>query len=422
MATPGFGFSAGDFIAAIQLVTKVAKALKDTGGAADDCGLALQELQHLQLVLEQLECMPASGFQSQNHLNAVKAMALTIRLPLTDFLGKLEKFQLLRDKTREGGMKMRKTKLKVQWATMMQAEVVKMRAVLTMKIVTISVLLTLPTSAMLNQLNGKLSQTEGLMNDLSHTVRKSIYDISSKQDDLQTSVSATTLAIRLDNSRLLMVCAGLRTGVSRLEKRCTILQRNTIKNRQVICQIQNSQIEVQSSLRSTELAVKHTRLIVGQLLTNFAKFSSEVLRYLRALHQSNMEIYLLLARLTNLSPQSPTNCLEDNIIFIDALQRRHSLQYAYFSEWDIFESMLRCKFKDFPAYESVMRGDYVIMDTRRSGRIVLKSAWRRSVFPGSVLDMSVIIELLGASKARGNKCPRPICDGNGMLESGITMT
>lgn len=89
--------------------------------------------------------MPASGFQSQNHLNAVKAMALTIRLPLTDFLGKLEKFQLLRDKTREGGMKMRKTKLKDQWATMMQAEVVKMRAVLTMKIVTISVLLTLPT-------------------------------------------------------------------------------------------------------------------------------------------------------------------------------------------------------------------------------------------------------------------------------------
>lgn len=275
---------------------------------------------------------------------------------------------------------------------------------------------------MLNQLNGKLSQTEGLMNDLGHTVRKSIYDISSKQDDLQTSVSATTLAIRLDNSRLLMVCAGLRTGVCQLEKRYTILQRNTIKNRQVICQIQNSQIEVQSSLRSTELAVKHTRLIVGQLLTNFAKFSSEVLIYLRALHQSNMEIYLLLVRLTNLSPQSPTNCLEDNIIFIDALQRRHSLQYAYFSEWDIFESMLRCKFKDFPAYESVMRGDYVIMDTRRSGRIVLKSAWRRSVFPGSILDMSVIIELLGASKARGNKCSRPICDGNGMLESGITMT
>lgn len=30
MATPGFGFSTGDFIAAIQLVTKVAKALKDT--------------------------------------------------------------------------------------------------------------------------------------------------------------------------------------------------------------------------------------------------------------------------------------------------------------------------------------------------------------------------------------------------------
>lgn len=36
MVAPAFGFSVGDFIAAIQLIGKVAKALKDTGGAEDD--------------------------------------------------------------------------------------------------------------------------------------------------------------------------------------------------------------------------------------------------------------------------------------------------------------------------------------------------------------------------------------------------
>lgn len=36
MSGPAFGFSAGDFIAAVNFVVKVTKALKDVGGASDE--------------------------------------------------------------------------------------------------------------------------------------------------------------------------------------------------------------------------------------------------------------------------------------------------------------------------------------------------------------------------------------------------
>ncbi|KAF2195523.1 hypothetical protein K469DRAFT_543283 [Zopfia rhizophila CBS 207.26] len=45
---PAFGFSVGDFIAAIGLIAKVIRALKDKCGAAT-------EYQHLQLELQALE-------------------------------------------------------------------------------------------------------------------------------------------------------------------------------------------------------------------------------------------------------------------------------------------------------------------------------------------------------------------------------
>jgi hypothetical protein len=47
MASPAFGFSVGDFIAAAELITKIATALKDVGGAAHDYQALIGELELL---------------------------------------------------------------------------------------------------------------------------------------------------------------------------------------------------------------------------------------------------------------------------------------------------------------------------------------------------------------------------------------
>lgn len=61
MSGPAFGFSAGDFIAAFNLVVKVTKALKDAGGASDEYGSLVQELCLLERILKQLHTKHGTG-------------------------------------------------------------------------------------------------------------------------------------------------------------------------------------------------------------------------------------------------------------------------------------------------------------------------------------------------------------------------
>lgn len=57
MVTPGFGFSAGDFIKAIRPLNTIKKTLKDTDGAAADYEETLQRLNHLGVVLQHLQAL-----------------------------------------------------------------------------------------------------------------------------------------------------------------------------------------------------------------------------------------------------------------------------------------------------------------------------------------------------------------------------
>ncbi len=54
MAAPGFGFSFGDFVSAINIAKDICRALRDTGGAKDEFQHVLTDLQHLTVLLEQL--------------------------------------------------------------------------------------------------------------------------------------------------------------------------------------------------------------------------------------------------------------------------------------------------------------------------------------------------------------------------------
>ena len=129
---------------AIQLVGKVSKALKDTGGASDDYKLLLQELRHLQVILEELSDTSVGAFGSLNHINAIKGMALAVQVPLQAFLKSMDKFRSTLGHTRPG-RNWRQAGRQVQWSVTMQEEVRKLRATLTMKIATLSLLLALPT-------------------------------------------------------------------------------------------------------------------------------------------------------------------------------------------------------------------------------------------------------------------------------------
>ena len=83
-----FGFSVGDFVAAIGLTVKIGKPLRESGGATTDCRLVIQDLLTLQQILEVLQSLrPAES--SLSHVNAIRGMALTCLVPLNDFASKI---------------------------------------------------------------------------------------------------------------------------------------------------------------------------------------------------------------------------------------------------------------------------------------------------------------------------------------------
>lgn len=144
MMTPAFGFSVGDFVAAINLVLKVSHALRESDGASAEIRSLLQELHQLHVVLEQLRNLPPESSPTLSHLNALRGMALTVQVPLLEFLGKMEKYKIAAQKNQKSsGWK--GSRRKIEWAVLMQEDVVRLRAAVTMKSVTVSLLMTIPT-------------------------------------------------------------------------------------------------------------------------------------------------------------------------------------------------------------------------------------------------------------------------------------
>ncbi len=146
MAAPGFGFSFGDFVSAIKVVKDICRALRDIESAQTEYQHVLTDLQHLRILLEQLNHGTWDQGGDAGHLNAIKGMALTCKPHLLGFLDKIEKYKSLQGTS----MKSFKARLgsearKLQWTIGMKENVEKFRAVIIAKMVSINLLIQLHT-------------------------------------------------------------------------------------------------------------------------------------------------------------------------------------------------------------------------------------------------------------------------------------
>ncbi|EON62775.1 hypothetical protein W97_02000 [Coniosporium apollinis CBS 100218] len=283
MVTPAFGFSDGDFIAAINLIVRVSKALNDSGGAASEYRMLLQELQQLQLILKQLREMSSASSRSHSHFNAVKGMALAIQFPLLEFLAKLERFNSSMCGT-SSSSRWRSAPGKAQWAVVMQEEVNRMRAVITMKLVTITVLLALPTTEMLSRVKRAANEGQILLKETKEAVEDSNNELLAQIDAIRTGGCSRLQSINLDTSRLLQVCAGLRVSFQRLEKEHLTTKNSQQKQHHLVRHTLKQQSALfQTATHTLQFSLQRTSLAVGQLLKMFINFSKEVLDYLKRL-------------------------------------------------------------------------------------------------------------------------------------------
>jgi hypothetical protein len=140
----GFGFSVGDFIGAVGLISKVCKALRDSRGAAHEYQQVIVELEGLSKALVHLGSLQPSTSNAK-HVNAIRGMAFACQLPLQDFLSKLNAYEAsLGPASRRNPF--RSVGAKTKWAISMATEVEKLRALIAGKVISIQLLLSTHTS------------------------------------------------------------------------------------------------------------------------------------------------------------------------------------------------------------------------------------------------------------------------------------
>ncbi|KAL9620135.1 MAG: hypothetical protein Q9160_005341 [Pyrenula sp. 1 TL-2023] len=253
---PAFGFSVGDLIAVIKLVHKVSKVLQDSDGTSGDVASLLQELRHLQIVLEQLRGLPPESSPNLSHLNALRGMALTVQVPLQDFLGKMEKYKAAAYNDLKSS-RWKRAGRKIQWAILMPEEITRLRAAMTMKIAQ-----TLFSIQQATIENGKAIGTS----------RKDVQEANEKlsKDIVETGlqVKNTGSNVSLNTERLLKICVGLRVGIKRLERTHGITRSHKpqMQDEKILRTVSTANARLQTSVDSLKLSIPLLSAAVRQLL------------------------------------------------------------------------------------------------------------------------------------------------------------
>ncbi|KAL9120892.1 MAG: hypothetical protein Q9187_002549 [Circinaria calcarea] len=159
-----FGFSAGDFITAIGLIAKVSNALKDTNGASVEYQQVVLQLNGLKRTLLYLEALEPNEYNA-DHVNAIRCMAVSCKLPLQQFLDDIQKYEksLAADSVRKHG---RKDMRKAQWGIYMEKEVAKMRSMISTQVMSINLLLSAQKVDSLARIESRIQENHDTL--LSH--------------------------------------------------------------------------------------------------------------------------------------------------------------------------------------------------------------------------------------------------------------
>jgi hypothetical protein len=144
MAAVPFGFSFGDFVAAIEVIHKAAQALKRSSGAQSNFNQAVADLETFETVLNQVVALSSTTSNPQN-FEAIRLCAFQCHPPLAHFLQRVKAYE-----TRLSYLPKSKTHLldgitgtfwKIKWAVKVEEEVAKLKAAVGPQLVAIGVLL-----------------------------------------------------------------------------------------------------------------------------------------------------------------------------------------------------------------------------------------------------------------------------------------
>jgi hypothetical protein len=164
MAAVPFGFSFGDFVAAVEIIHKTAQALRRSAGAQNQFCQAAADLESLERVMKRVQALGPTT-TSPETLAAIQLYAYTCQLPLRQFTQRIKEYEHHLSPPHDTGVHvLNDIKVgywKVKWALQIESDVAKLKAAIGPGLTAISLLLQVESL----ESNGA-SQT-----DLKHVVR-----------------------------------------------------------------------------------------------------------------------------------------------------------------------------------------------------------------------------------------------------------
>jgi len=299
-----------------ELCTKVAKALKDTGGASSEYQSVIIELHGLQNVLARLAALEPTE-SNLSHVNAIRGMALACRLPLADFFSKLEKYEaamgpLATSYTLRGAGK------KIQWAVFIADEVRKIRAMISAKVISINLLLAMHASETLSRMESySSSHHQQLFEKLEeHTVcmQKILRGVDDAKNEMLLSHEAIRREASGSSDRLQQGLDNVNVGMENMTQRLSGLS---------------------IGFASAHTSLVTLRILNSQIVGFLRSFPTELRTLLDTVIRTNMRMYVMLLSIHERISTSPTLLLQSNIRFENALGVTQELPYEWFRSWEV---------------------------------------------------------------------------------------
>ncbi|KFY91374.1 hypothetical protein V498_05511 [Pseudogymnoascus sp. VKM F-4517 (FW-2822)] len=188
-----FGFSVGDFLALGKLILDITNTLGDAGGSKSEYQELLRELESLNHALKHLDKLPANTRCPS--LESIKYTALSCRLPLEQFLGKIQKYDRALGIWAGEANPVKNTADKLRWAFREKDEINKLQSYLNIHIGTINILL---AEHGLERMN--LASEKGELHQLH--IRERLENTNSIMERIKDSVIAQAIVAQNNTSML----------------------------------------------------------------------------------------------------------------------------------------------------------------------------------------------------------------------------
>ncbi|KAF4613369.1 hypothetical protein G7Y89_g15518 [Cudoniella acicularis] len=360
-----FGYSIGDFIAAISLILDVSLALREAGGSASEYQHFITELLSLKTALEQVATLEPME-DLEEIANAIKKAATTCREPLSEFLANVRHYDASLSKCQSSGV-VKDVAMKVRWRMSKKTELIaKLRSELMGYVGGINMLIGFYQMKC-------ASRAERISKQNLDEAQNGILELGLRVSDIQETVKEVRDQVTED------------TGAIRAE-------------------ITNSSIEISSGLQFLQTHVTQSLRNVLQTIGCLPDVASKT-------YAKTLEIYNIVVTLQSHVPKPNTEhtWFQRPMYLEDAFGRPITIGPEF--NFAMVEAVIRARFQEGRGKRLVEKGQWQLLDARNTRKDIDKSSWE--YIPGMNITMVIIIPQINGKIC----CPRPDCLSTAYLKA-----